>query len=514
MKRRNSLFHYFAAFVCILSFSAQITNSFTFPNNAALILPSKASLKSYPFIYSSSVASAKYLPRLHCQSKTRLCLEKKEKSSSSDKISDNSLKSIENPLLSPSSSISCCVSSPSSSATSAALSSSSSSSIALFNPTSAHLKKTNPVKSFLSSQAPLLSYLWPKDDPSLRYYLFVSFIFLYIGNYCSLKVPFILQEAIDSLTNLHYATSTAAGSASSPSLASISSFLLSSEAMKHIQKAFVWYGIMRVIGVAFTELKTCYFSHVTQSILRKFAYQTFVHLHSLDSTFHLTTPSGVISVAYVRAVRGFQCLLLEIVFSIAPIIMDLSMVSMILYRKFGGLFSFITLVTFLFYLLFTVYMTSFRVKLRQSLVDTDNARNGFFIDSILNHEVVKLFTNEKHEITKFDNYLEKIQHLSIDCTSLIAKLNVGQSFLFSTGLSLSMLLALRQVMNVKMTVGDLIAVNGMLLQLAIPFNNLGYTCKNIEFTFNFVCFTGFFLTLLLLLACFPFLFVFSCCFRS
>jgi ABC-type transport system involved in Fe-S cluster assembly fused permease/ATPase subunit len=73
--------------------------------------------------------------------------------------------------------------------------------------------------------------------------------------------------------------------------------------------------------------------------------------------------------------------------------------------------------------------------------------------------------------------LEKIQQLSIDCTSLIAKLNVGQSFLFSAGLSLSMLLALKQVMNVKMTVGDLIAVNGMLLQLAIPFNNLGYTCK-------------------------------------
>ncbi len=30
---------------------------------------------------------------------------------------------------------------------------------------------------------------------------------------------------------------------------------------------------------------------------------------------------------------------------------------------------------------------------RQELVSVDNERNGFFIDSILNHEVVKLFTS-------------------------------------------------------------------------------------------------------------------------
>ena len=28
-----------------------------------------------------------------------------------------------------------------------------------------------------------------------------------------------------------------------------------------------------------------------------------------------------------------------------------------------------------------------------------------------------------------------------------------------------------------MSVGDLVAVNSMLLQLSIPFNSMGYTCK-------------------------------------
>jgi len=53
------------------------------------------------------------------------------------------------------------------------------------------------------------------------------------------------------------------------------------------------------------------------------------------------------------------------------------------------------------------------VKLRQDLVDVDNERNGFFIDSILNHEVVKLFTSERSELARFDGYLGKIQDLNI-----------------------------------------------------------------------------------------------------
>ena len=35
-------------------------------------------------------------------------------------------------------------------------------------------------------------------------------------------------------------------------------------------------------------------------------------------------------------------------------------------------------------------------------MDVDNRRNGFFIDSVLNHEVVKLFTNEKQETARYD----------------------------------------------------------------------------------------------------------------
>lgn len=89
----------------------------------------------------------------------------------------------------------------------------------------------------------------------------------------------------------------------------------------------------------------------------------------------------------------------------------------------------------------------------------DNGRNGFFIDSILNHEVVKLFTNEGREISRFDGFLKQLQDLSIKTTYSIAALNVGQTSMFGLGLFGSLALSLTRVASGTMSVGDLVAIN-------------------------------------------------------
>ena len=45
-----------------------------------------------------------------------------------------------------------------------------------------------------------------------------------------------------------------------------------------------------------------------------------------------------------------------------------------MYRRFSPVFAMVTMTTFSVYLAFTVWVTQWRVKLRQDLVDTDNAR--------------------------------------------------------------------------------------------------------------------------------------------
>lgn len=347
------------------------------------------------------------------------------------------------------------------------------------------LTKICKIREFFENQLPMLQYLWPKDNFRLRLFLVTSMVFMFVGKWLNVKVPFMLQKAIDAVSaSVAASGASAAGSQIAGSQTSAANSLgLLVGGSTGAAAALAFYGIARAMSVVCAEAKTCLFTHVSQNVLRKFASNIFSHLHSLNSDFHLETPSGVISVAYVRAVRGFQTMLFQIVFSVAPTLLELIMVSNVLYKRCGPIFTGVTLMTFTVYLLFTVWITQWRIDIRKELVDVDNTRNGFFIDSILNHEVVKYFTNEKREKERYDGYLTRIQDLSIEATYAIAVLNLGQAALFCAGLTSSLLIALHKVNKGLMSVGDLVAVNSMLLQLSIPFNFMGYTYQELRQSF-------------------------------
>ena len=74
-----------------------------------------------------------------------------------------------------------------------------------------------------------------------------------------------------------------------------------------------------------------------------------------------------------------------------------------------------------------------------------HCRNAYFIDSMSNHEVVKLHANEPHEMARFNDYLSKIQGTALANTQSLAWLNLGQSLVFSCGLTVMMLMSAYQV---------------------------------------------------------------------
>lgn len=316
---------------------------------------------------------------------------------------------------------------------------------------------------------PMIRYMWPLDSVYLQVCLFGSLVFMMLGKWFNMKVPFILKKAVDILSDsatmeAHSRETVKLFGVPLPYLTPISALLLS-------------YGMARAMYVICSEIKTTMFTQVSQNILRKFSVDSFRNLHSLDNDFFLKTPSGAISMAYARAVRGFQTMLFQLVFSVLPALVELLMVTNVLYRQFSTEFAVIVMTTFSLYLVYTVYLTQWKINIRKRLVEVDYARSGTLTDSILNHEVIKLFTNEKFEIDQYDSYLAKAQKLNIEATVAIAALNFGQSAIFCVGLVSSLLIALQKVQSGEMSVGDLIAVNSMLLQLSIPFNFMGYTCK-------------------------------------
>lgn len=309
---------------------------------------------------------------------------------------------------------------------------------------------------------PMGKYFWPTER-RLQVYLGLSLVLMYYSKSFNIQIPFILQDTIDSISKVK-ALGVSAGSGP-----------LFTAAVK----AILFYSLLRATSVIFAEVKTCLFSHVWNDLIRNFAKSIFAHFHTLDSTFHMNQPSGILSVAYVRAIRGFQSVVFQTAFSVVPTMLELAMVAIVFFKKFGQIFSSITVMTFLIYSVFTVIVTEWRVSLRKRQVSVDNKRNAFLIDSLLHHETVKLFTSEKTELFKFDSYLSKLQNLSIKSTYAVGLLNVGQALIFCAGLSVMLLTGLQRVKAGTMSIGDLVAVNTMLLQLAIPFNYIGFTYQEI-----------------------------------
>jgi len=62
----------------------------------------------------------------------------------------------------------------------------------------------------------------------------------------------------------------------------------------------------------------------------------------------------------------------------------------------------------------------------------------------------------------------------------VGVLNLGQAAIFALGLTGCTVLAARAAVRGTMTVGDMVAVHSLLLQLAIPFNSIGYTYQEVR----------------------------------
>ena len=70
---------------------------------------------------------------------------------------------------------------------------------------------------------------------------------------------------------------------------------------------------------------------------------------------------------------------------------------------------------------------------------------GKALDSLINYETVKIFSNEKHEADQFEKSLKLFQEASIKTQSSLSALNFGQNAIFSTGLVAMMLMCAHNI---------------------------------------------------------------------
>jgi ATP-binding cassette subfamily B protein len=240
------------------------------------------------------------------------------------------------------------------------------------------------------------------------------------------------------------------------------------------------YGLLRFSTTLFAELRDVVFVRVTQRAIRRVALGVFRHLHRLSLRFHLERQTGGMTRDIERGTRGISTLLSYLLFSIIPVILEFALVGAVLLKKFDWRFAAITFGAVAVYLTFTVLVTEWRMEIRRRANELDSSANTRAIDSLLNYETVKYFGNEEFEARRYDENLMKYENASVQNEASLGLLNIGQALIIAGAVTALMFLAAQGVVAQKFTLGDLVLVNGLLIQLYIPLNFLGMVYREIK----------------------------------
>jgi ABC-type transport system involved in Fe-S cluster assembly fused permease/ATPase subunit len=242
----------------------------------------------------------------------------------------------------------------------------------------------------------------------------------------------------------------------------------------------VAYGVLRAANTLFAELRDVVFVRVTKRAIRRVALQVFRHLHALSLRFHLERQTGGVSRDIERGTRGISTLLNYMLFSIIPVVLEFGLVAAVLLSRFDWRFAAITFAAVALYLTFTFMVTEWRMHIRRQANELDSKANTRAIDSLLNYETVKYFNNEEFEARRYDENLRSVENAEVRNEASLGLLNIGQSLIIAVAVTLLMILAAQGVVQGTLTLGDLVLVNGLLIQLYIPLNFLGMVYREIK----------------------------------
>lgn len=280
---------------------------------------------------------------------------------------------------------------------------------------------------------------------------------LVLAKLASVGLPFILKHIVDDLD----------ASGASQLLVLPLGLLLAS-------------GIVRFSNVLFGELRDTLFGRVTERAMRRVGLKVFRHLHALDLDFHLNRRTGGLSRDIERGTNGISFLLRFMVFNILPTLLEIGMVIGLLLWNYDAWFALIVALSVVAYVGFSVYATEWRLAFIREANQAESSSSTRAIDSLLNYETVKYFTNEDFEAENYDENLARWEEARRKNRLSLFALNGGQSLIIAAAMTAAMVLAAVQVTQKAMTLGDFVLINAFMMQVFMPLNFLGFVYREMK----------------------------------
>ena len=312
----------------------------------------------------------------------------------------------------------------------------------------------------------LWPYIWDSDRRDLKLRVALSLVLLLAAKLATIAVPFTFKWATDALT----------GEGSAP--VAPSSWLIWGITAPILMT--LAYGGMRVLMALLTQLRDGIFAKVAMNAVRRLAYRSFEHMHQLSLRFHLERKTGGLTRVLERGRNAIETIVRMVIMQLVPTIIELALVTGVLFYQFDWRYVAVILATVTCYIVFTYYATEWRIGIRRSMNDSDTDANVKAIDSLLNYETVKYFGAEEREARRYDRSMARYEDASVKAYVSLAVLNAGQATIFTLGLAAVMVMCAYGIQRGTNTIGDLVMVNTMMIQLYQPLNFMGMVYREIK----------------------------------
>jgi len=320
--------------------------------------------------------------------------------------------------------------------------------------------------SLLSIMAGLWPYIWPAERRDLKLRVALSMLLLVVAKLATVAVPFTFKWATDALT----------GRDSAP--VAPSSWLVWVLAAPILMT--VAYGGTRILVAVLTQMRDGIFAKVAMNAVRRLAYRTFEHLHQLSLRFHLERKTGGLTRVLERGRNAIETIVRMVIMQLVPTVIELALIIAVLLYQFDWRYVAVITATVACYMAFTYQATEWRINIRRRMNDSDTDANVKAIDSLINYETVKYFVAEEREARRYDRSMKRYEDASVEAYVSLAVLNAGQATIFTIGLAAVMVMCAYGIKEGSNTVGDLVMINAMMIQLYQPLNFMGMVYREIK----------------------------------
>lgn len=241
----------------------------------------------------------------------------------------------------------------------------------------------------------------------------------------------------------------------------------------------VLYVLVQWLGRVLDTFRNYIQAQADRRIDRTLSDKTFRHILQLPLRFHLDRQTGAVCETLTNGLAGHQMVMQTLVFTLLPVILQLATVVVVLVSLDQMALMFVFLLALAFYAATFAYGTSRITQAAAGAAEAQVEARAVMTDSILNYETVKYFTAEPHVTARLGLKLDRTESEWIRFARSWAMNGLLIGTIFGLFIGVTILYAVHEVMQGRMTVGTFVLINTYAFQLVSPVEQIGFATQQV-----------------------------------